>query len=270
MRIQPLSTANAGMTRLRNKGGASPESLYDLLNGFITLAGTIKPRPGTLTDITLPPNTKGLMAHKGKLHVFKHEPDVTSNPDKYVVSVLRHPTDPTIPLLQIHFQAPFMGFPYVAAEFLDGSVWHYWLEELDAWSAGTDYLIGDRVFPTVENGFAYQATRSGSANEAWAPNVSRTIGDVIEPTVYNGYKYTAVATSGGNPSSGPFEPEWPTENGAQVTEFSDGSGSPTPTSTVVDPNPDLGTVPQRYNNPAGGFFSSSNGPSGGSTGFSPP
>jgi hypothetical protein len=255
MRIQPLSTANAGMTRLRNKGGASPETLYDLLNGYITLAGTIRPRPGTLIDITLPIDTKGLVAHKGKLYVFKHEPDVTSNPDKYVVAVLRHPTDPGTPILQIHFAAPFMGFLYVAAEFLDGNIWHYWLEELDAWSLGTDYMIGDRVFPTVENGYAYQATRAGSANPAWAPNIARAVNDVVEPTVYNGFKYTVVAVSGGSPASGAYEPEWPTEVGAQVIEYADGTTPTGPTTTVQDPNPNIGTIPDRYDNPAGGFTS---------------
>ena len=251
MRIQPLSTANAGMTRLRNKGGSSPETLYDLLNGYITLAGTIKPRPGTLVDITLPADTKGLVAHHCKLYVFKHEPDVTTDPLNYVVAALRHPTDPTILLKQIHFAAPFMGYLYVSAEFMDGNNWHYWLEELDAWSANTDYMIGDRVFPSVENGFAYQATRSGSANPAWAPNVLRTVNDIVEPTVYNGFKYTVIDTTGTNPASGTFESDWPEESGAQIIEY--GSGDVTPTTSVTDPNPNIGTIPEKYDNPAGGF-----------------
>lgn len=257
MRVVPLSTSNQGMTRLRYKGNASPETLYDLLNGYITLSGTIRPRPGTVDDITLPANTKGLAAHKGRLYVFSHAPGVTSNPDKYVIAALRHPDDPTIPILQIHFASPFMGYLYVVAEFTDGQIWHYWLEELDGWSSGTDYMIGDRVFPTTENGYAYQATRAGASNPAWQANVARTIGDIVEPSVYNGFKYTVVATSGANPSSGPFEPDWPTETGAQITENTDGSSGSTPTGTVVDPDPNKGSIPDRYSNPAGGFFSGS-------------
>lgn len=255
MRIQPLSTANAGMTRLRVKGDAAPNSLYDLLNGYITLSGTIKPRPGTQTDITLPADTKGLTAHKCRLYVFKHEPDVTSNPDKYVVQALRHPTDPTIVLRQIHFAAPFVGFLYVAAEFEDGNTWHYWLEELDAWSASTDYMIGDRVFPTVENGYAYQATRPGSPNPAWSPNTARAVNDVVEPTAYNGFKYTVVAVTGSSPSSGATEPDWPAQSGAQVIEYAQGEASVTITTTVQDPDPNTGTVPDRYGLPylGGGF-----------------
>jgi hypothetical protein len=246
MRIQPLSTANAGMTRLRSKGNAAPATLYDLLNGYITIAGSINARPGTQTEITLPSSTKGLVAHKSKLYTFNHVPAETSNPDKYVVAVLRHPTDPSIALEQIHFAAAFVGFLYVAAQFTDGNVWHYWLEELDAWSASTDYMIGDRVFPETENGYAYKATRPGSPNEAWAANVERSVGDIVEPTTYNGFKYTVIATTGTNPTSGSTEPDWPAEAGAQIIEYSEGADSTTITSTVVDPDPDSGAIPDGY------------------------
>lgn len=236
MRTIPLTTAKDGMTRLRHKGGASPDTLYDLLNGYITLAGTIRPRPGTQTDITLPADTVGLVAHKCRLYTFNHEPAVTSNPDKYVVAVLRHPTDPTIVLEKIHFASPFMGFLYVAAEFADGNVWHYWLEELDAWSPNTDYKEGDRVVPTTENGFAYRARRTGSPYPAWAPNEERTVGDIVEPTVANGYKYEIVATTGSSPTTGEFEPDWPEESGAQVTEYTHGSDSASATTSTISPD----------------------------------
>lgn len=241
MRVFPLTTSNTGMSRLRTKGGARGDTLYDLLNGWITIEGTIKPRPGTVEDITLPEGTVGLVAHKCKLYVFSHEPKVTSNPDKYVVAVLRHPSDPTVELAVIHFAATFLGFLYVAAQFADGSVWHYWLEELDPWSASTDYKIGDRVFPTTENGFAYKATRPGSPNPAWAPNVERAVNDVVEPTVYNGFKYTVVAVTGDNPASGATEPDWPEEAGAQIIEYTAGNESTSVTAPVVDPNPDTGS-----------------------------
>lgn len=253
MRVVPLSTANSGMTRLRNKGGARADTLYDALNCYITLAGTIRPRPGTVKEIDLPADTKGLVAHKCKLYVFKHEPDTTSDPSKYVVAALRHPTDTSIKLAQIHFAAAFMGFLYVAAEFEDNNVWHYWLEELDAWSANTDYKVGDRVFPATENGFAYKATRPSSPYPAWAAGAERALNDIIEPTVSNGFKYTATAVTGDNPASGATEPDWPEESGAQVIEYTAGDDSATVTSTTLDPDPDLGTIPERYDNPAGGF-----------------
>lgn len=255
-RIQPLSTDNAGMTRLRTKGSAAPSTLYDLLNGQINLSGAIKPRPGTQTDITLPADTKGLVAHKCRLYVFSHTPQTTSLPDKYIVSTLRHPTDPTQTIRQIHFAAPFMGFLYVAAEFNDGNTWHYWLEELETWAPNTDYKVGDRVFGTTENGYAYRATRPGSPYEVWAANQERTVGDIIEPTVYNGYKYEVVVTTGDNPKSGANEPDWPQEAGAQVIEYSQGDDSTTittPTTPTYTGDTGFGEIPDRYSNPAGGF-----------------
>lgn len=235
-RIQPLSTANAGMTRLRVKGNAQAATLYDLLNGYITLAGTIKPRPGSVVDTVLPANTKGLATHKCKLYVFSSTPVVMTDPD-YVNAVCRHPSDPTVQILQIHFADAYMGFLYVAVEFEDGQIWHYWLEELDAWSSGTAYLIGDRVFGTTENGFAYEATRPGSAGPAWQAGVVRTIGDIIEPTVYNGYKYEVIDVTGDNPASGENEPDWPAEAGAQVIEYSAGNSfDEAGPSTIVYPN----------------------------------
>ena len=236
MRIQPLSTANAGMTRLRSKGNAAPNTLYDLLNGYITLSGTIKPRPGTQTDITLPAGTKGLVSHKCRLYTFSNVPTVTSNPDKYVVATLRHPIDSTIALQQIHFAAPFMGFLYVAAEFTDGNTWHYWLEELDSWSASTDYFLGERVFPTTENGFAYQATRPGSPYPNWSADTQYAVNDIIEPSTYNGFKYTVIAATGTSPRSGSVEPDWPAEAGAQVIEYAEGQDSAVVTTTVLDPD----------------------------------
>jgi hypothetical protein len=239
MRVQELSTANAGMTRLRTKGNAAPNTLYDLLNGYITLSGTIKPRPGSTLDISLPADTAGLVSHKCRLYVFKHEPDTTSNPDKYVVAVLRHPTDPTQTVAKIHFASPFMGFLYVAAEFSDGNVWHYWLEELDPWSPNTDYVEGDRVFPTTENGYAYRAKRPGSPNPAWQPSTRYELNDVVEPTVANGFKYTAVSVTG-DPVSGDVEPTWPEQSGGQVIEYASGIESTVVTTSTVQPSTDTG------------------------------
>jgi hypothetical protein len=252
VRNYPLSTTNAGMTRLRIKGKASPATLYDLLNGYVTLAGTIKPRPGTVVDTVLPAGTKGLVAHKGKLHVFSHVPTVMTD-DRYVCITLRHPTDPTTALRAIHFAAPFMGFLYVVAAFEDGSQWHYWAEELDDWEAETAYSLGERVFPTVPNGFAYKATRIGSPDPVWAAGVERAVNDVIEPTVHNGFKYVCIAVTGAKPASGQYEPVWPTEAGATITEESLGGGGDAPLPIPGDDGDDdrEGIIDDRYSNPGG-------------------
>ncbi len=249
MRSQALSTTNAGMTRLRRKGNASPATLFDCLNGYITLASTIKVRPGTVVDTVLPAGTKGLVAHKGKLHVFSATP-VTMTDDRYVSVTLRHPTDSTVALRDIHFATPFMGFLYVVAAFEDGSQFHYWIEEIDAWQPATDFKVGDRVFPSVPNGFAYKATRLGSPSPKWAPNIERGIGDVIEPTVINGFDYTVIAVSGTKPASGTIEPLWPAENGAVIVEESAGAGGTTTTPEPGDDPDDSGDIDDRYENPS--------------------
>jgi len=239
------------MTRLRYKGRASPATLYDCLNAYITIAGTIKPRPGTVVDTNLPPGTKGLVAHNGKHHVFSHVP-VAMTDERYVNVVLRHPSNPDTAIRAIHFAKPFMGYLYVVAAFEDGTQWHYWAEELDPWEADTIYIPGERVFPTVINGYAYKATRAGSPSPVWAASVQRAVNDVIEPTVSNGYEYVCISVTGANPISGTTEPDWPTEEGATVTETSYGDSDPVPPTTGDDGiYYDTGKIDDRYKNPGG-------------------
>lgn len=245
-----LTTVNGGITRLRTKGGAPQSSLYDLLNGYVTAAKTVKVRPGTSRTASLNSATKGLMSFDGELHVFAiTEVEV---PAGFVLHVITHPTDPTVEIDTINFAKPFMGFPYVVATFADGVTQHFWLQSGDTWQADTIYKAGDIVVPTVPEGLSFQASRATPANLAWAPNVQRAIGDVIEPTVYNDFFYTVVDTQGTNPRSGTTEPEWPTSDGAQIFEDAEGSADTTSTPTsqpdnATTPNP---TTRDRY---AGGL-----------------
>jgi hypothetical protein len=95
-------------------------------------------------------------------------------------------------------------------------------------------------WPTANNGFAYKATRQGSAYPAWTGRVVRAIGDRVEPSTYNGYYYEVVDVDGTNPSSGDTEPSWPTEDGALVIEAADGlpgGGTTTTPTTPREPTP---------------------------------
>lgn len=234
-RLQQLNSFADGINRQKVKGGPKSTALYDLVNGYVDQSGAAVSRPGTVQDIELPAGTKGLMAFNGGLVVFSHLVLTTSNPDKYTVETIMHPTIPSAPLLEIHFAGPFLGIPYVVAEFVNGDVFHYWLQRRSPWAPNTFYRVGDVVEPTTPNGFAYRANRIGDPGISWAPDVARAVGDKIEPTAYNGYEYTAVETYGANPRSGSIEPTWPTEDGARVTEDTDGAtpgaGGTTPTPT---------------------------------------
>lgn len=239
-----LTVIKGGIDRLRTKGGARADTLYDLVNGQESEKGTVRSRPGTRRNATLPSNTRGLVGFRGEFHTFSHV--TVALPSGYVLHVLTHPTDPAQTLTKIHFAKPFLGFLYVVAEFADGNVSHYWMRTGGPWQANKIYRLGDVVEPTTPNGIAYQATRLGSANPSWAPNVPRTIGDIVEPVEYNDYYYTVVDTLGANPRSGTVEPVWPESPGAQIVEDTEGNGETAPTSTP-DPAQSPGSeITDRY------------------------
>lgn len=240
MRAAPLTVIKGGINRLRVKGGAKADSLYDLVNAYVTDAHTVRVRPGTRRDAELSLLTRGLCAFNGSLHTFCHVS--VEVPNGYTLHILAHPDSAEgyeIALKTIHFSEPMMGALYVVAEFEDGAVFHYWLQDATAWVAETHYLYGALAQPTVPNGLVYRATRLGDPYPSWTPNTPRFdgIGDypyaqsIIEPTVYNDFFYECVSAVGSNPRSGGTEPTWPTEDGAQVIEEADS------TTETVSPNP---------------------------------
>lgn len=230
MRPIPLTVIKGGINRLRTKGGARADTLYDLVNGFVTDAGTVVNRPGTRRIAELDSSTKGLVSFEGELHVFSHQ--LVGVPEGFQLHVLTHPDaaiDPTPTISVIHFAAPFLGFLYVVAEFDNGDVFHYWLNSSGEWQANTSYVAGDVVEPTTPTGLNFQAKRLSAPYPAWAPNIPRAVNDIIEPTVYNNFFYTVTDTQGDTPASGATEPTWATEVGAQTIEDTNGGSSSSPT-----------------------------------------
>jgi hypothetical protein len=252
MRDAPLTVLRGGINRLRTRGGARADSLYDLVNGYLTDDGTAVARQGTLRTATLDSTTRGLVYFDGTRHTFAAA--VVSVPTGYTLHVLVHPdatSTNVIALDRIHFAEPFLGFLYVVAEFANGDVFHYWLQSSGSWEANKIYHNGDVIEPTTPNGLAYQASRLGQPNPSWQAGVTRTEGDVIEPTVYNDFFYTVVEAVGSNPSSGDTEPDWPEEDGGRVAEETDGttdSDTVTEPSTTPTPSTD---VRDRYENRGG-------------------
>ncbi len=245
-RLQQLNASTGGINRQRVKGGPKPTNLYDLINGYVDASGAPTSRPGTEQDIALPSDTKGLCAFDGGMVVFSHLPQTTGNP-KYTVETIIHPTDPSSALTEIHFAGPYLGYLYVAAEFANGDVFHYWLQRRDTWQPNTVYQVGDVVEPMVPNGYAYRANRIGEPGVAWAPDVARTIGDKVEPTTANGYEYTVIDTMGANPHSGTTEPTWPEQDGGVVVEETNGAGATTPSTPSNPTSTELpAEVEERY------------------------
>lgn len=258
MRPAPLTTIKGGINRLRVKGGARADTLYDLLNGYVTESGTIKVRPGTERTATLDSQTRGLCAFGGELHTFCHTS--VAVPVGYVLNILVHPDPPdlgygysyvdtAVPLETIHFAEPFLGGLYIVAEFQDGAVYHYWLQPGVEWQAETQYETGDLVVPSVPNGLLYRASRYGDPAPPWQADEPRYdgIGDsyaqsVVEPTEYNGYYYVCSETQGPNPRSALTEPVWPTFEGGTVIERTD-TGLPAETAIDSVAPPPAGSSP---------------------------
>lgn len=242
MRTLALTTASAGITRQRDRGGARPDTLYDLTNAYAQAAGNIRPRFGTVLVHTLPSGTKGLTAFAGKLHVFA-ESYVDPESADFTINVLAHPTDADVSLFEVHFAQPFLGFLYVAAEFANGDVYHYWLQNSGTWEAETVYCDGDMILPTVENGLAYRPTRTTDDAPQWQADVPRQIGERISPTTDSCFEFEVVEVIGDDPRSGETEPVWPTEEGAEVWEDTNipYEPPPTPAATSSDTPPSVRT-----------------------------
>lgn len=193
MRTITLNALRAGIERTRSKGGAKPDALFDLVNGYVTIDGSVQSRPGTTSVYELPAGTKGLCAFGGKLVVFSHAVQVMPAATPSVTcQVLVNPVTPGSAINDIHFAGPFLGGLYVVAEFSDGTTRHFWLRKQSNWTANTMFLEGSVVQPTSPNGLTYIARRIGPPNPLWAPDVERNLGDRVEPTVPNGYFYEVI------------------------------------------------------------------------------
>lgn len=257
MRVILLSDVLGGIDRRTTYGGASPTSLYDLVNGYVDGEGNAVSRPCAAVEILYPAgSTKGIMVWEGRIWTFSAQ-SITLGDDKYDVLRVNDPENPDADLVEIHFAAPYLGYPYVVAEFDSGRVWHFWIIAPSAWTADTTVAVGTIVAPTVPNGFYYRASMPGNAVTKWAPDIPRSLDDVVVPTESNGFKYRVVNVEGDNPRSGSTEPDWPEEDGAQVVEDADaGAPAGTPGTGDTDPTPGgPGTVPpdigDRYGNGGG-------------------
>lgn len=216
MRAVPIHNQSEGINLLRSKGGASPDALFDLVNGWVTPKRTINARPGSVNEASAP-GTVGGVGFENKIHVFAATPVSVADPI-IVVNVLRHPTGGAAGLLKIHRAFPIYGRLYVVAEFADGVVRHYWLEAPNAWSADKQYLFNSLIRPTVETGYYYENV-TVDATPAWQAVVEVAVGEFKQPRVGNGFKYELLSATGPAPArTSNTEPTWPVVDGATVKE----------------------------------------------------
>lgn len=231
MRPVPLTVLQGGINRLRVKGAASSHTLYDLTNAYITNAGSVAPREGTIRAATLNSSSVGLCCVDGQFNVFATS--LISVPSGYICNVLVNPNNSADTLKKIWFAKPFMGFLYVVAQFTSGAIYHYWLQNNGTWTANTVYQTGNIVLPPSATGLAYQAVRDVPPNSVWQPNVSISAGTIVEPTDATGYMYKAVAVAGTTPHTGSTEPSWPVTSGGIIQEFGDFDTNSNDTGTIT-------------------------------------
>lgn len=250
MRPSPLYNLKQGINRLRIKGGANPSSLYDLVNAWITVDGSVNPREGTIRAETLNGNTKGLMADDGSFNVFSVTQQAV--PSGYIDNILLNPNDSTQVITKIWFAKPFMGFPYVVAQFANGDIFHYWLQNAGNWAPNTVYDTGTLILPlTTQTGLAYLAQRVSAVNPTWQAETGIALNAIIEPTEYTGFQYKAVAVAGASPHTGESEPVWPVVSAGTIQEFGDFDTSSTDAGTTQGTTPSTAqplstTITDRY------------------------
>src|ERR1700675_3493051 len=227
MRPFPLTALQGGIDRQQVKGGASSNKLYDLQNAYITNAGSVVPREGTIRAVTLDSSTAGLAAANGQFNIFSSAFSTAALPANYVLNVLQDPVNPSASVAKIWFAKPFLGFEFVVAQFSDGLIFTYWLQNGGTWMPTTDYTSASIVLPPTPNGLAYQGVRDFPSQPLWAPDVIIASASYIEPNSPTGFAYQAIAVTGSPVHTGLVEPVWPTTAGAIIQEFGDFDNSTT-------------------------------------------
>jgi hypothetical protein len=244
MRTIEIGSFTVGIQRQRTKAGASPDSLYDLVNGYVDQSGAAVGRDGTSLFAALPPGTAGMCTFQSIIHVFALT--AVAVPSNVICNILIHPDpDFTGTITFIHFAKPFLGYLYVVAEFSDGTIAHYWLQGVIPWTADTMFQLNAFVRPIVKTGYVYKATTTDNPT-AWAPSTITAVGAEVQPTTANGFKYVCIEVDGENPITGTTEPAWPTSAGATVNDDND-NGSAGPTSPL-DPGSSGSPAGPRYDN----------------------
>lgn len=145
-------------------------------------------------------------------------------------------------LKTIHFVGAVLGKLYLAAEFVDGLIRHYWLQEPAPWKPNTIYPLGALVQPTTPDGYYFQAPVSSDI-PAWQASKVYVVGARVQPTVANGYYYEVVDVTGDGATSSTVEPVWPIQEGAEVFEGEDSTTVPS-VSTPAASSPTLAISPE--------------------------
>lgn len=121
-----------GLDHRKSSSVADADRLRELTNAYITTGNVIRKRPGLPKIALLEAGTKGLVSGNGKLNTFyDFGSPVTHADTRFLANPLEHSIG--LPyaggvLTKIHYGDVFLGFLYVAAEYADGSIFHYYVD----------------------------------------------------------------------------------------------------------------------------------------------
>lgn len=147
-----LTAIAGGINRLRTRASADPHSLYNLTNGYVTQAGTVKVRPGTLRNANIAQyagagKTKGLVAYQDQFHIFSSQ--VVPIPPDYALHVLSYPKLSS--LTQVITSIPPAGDPSWANV--------SYLVTCDGANGGTGFTdLSNSGHPVITSGNAHVST----------------------------------------------------------------------------------------------------------------
>jgi hypothetical protein len=153
-------------------------------------------------------------------------------PPGYTLNILSDPNNRAEALEKIWFAKPFMGFEFVVAEFVNGDVVYFWLQNDGTWTSGANYTSASIVLPLVPNGLAYQAVQMFTSGVQWTPETVLASGAFILPTTPTGFVYEIINIAGSPAHTGQTEPDWPIIASGQTQEFGDFDQSSTDAGTT--------------------------------------
>lgn len=178
--VLTYSDFSAGLDVSRLPSVAGANQLRELSNAYVTTGKSVKKRPGTRKVADLEPGTVGLTAGLDKLNTFYGVTPVSHANSLFHAHKLPFPGS-NKEVAKIHFGDVFLGFLYVVAEYADGSVRHFYLDDPGAWSASTTYTQGQTRRPTTGQGdlrfTVTTAGTSGASEPTWPTTIGGTVSD---------------------------------------------------------------------------------------------
>lgn len=118
---------DGGLDVRRGASTSDANRLRVLRNAYITTGKQVQKRPCLSRVATLEPGTKGLRAAAGKLNTFYESGAIVHANTLFKANKCPHPTTPQL-VSRVHFADMFLGYLYASVEYVDGSVWHHYLD----------------------------------------------------------------------------------------------------------------------------------------------